>query len=304
MLDQKKYMNIEHLKENYAGGFCIGDHIVVQEKIDGANFSIRYDEDSDSIAAYRRRDRLDFNDNLRGAWEWSQTLDKDLVHRVLGTNLILFGEWLVEHSVVYPSECYQKAYFFDVWDTKIGRYLPQKEVELIITQLGLIYVPVLYSGVFESWKKLEELIGVTKLGGSYGEGIVVKNQSRLNDKSSRLPFYIKIVSEEFCETKGHNRHKVVDFEKINARQAAKEKVETVVTEARIRKILHKFVDEGIIPVNWGSEDMKTIASNLGREVYYDCKKEEPELVSEVGELFGKCASSIAMSLARKILSEK
>ena len=48
-MEQKKYMDIERLKDKYIDGFQKGDYIVVQEKIDGANFSIRYDEETDSI---------------------------------------------------------------------------------------------------------------------------------------------------------------------------------------------------------------------------------------------------------------
>lgn len=40
---QKKYMDIERLKPAFVDGFDVGDEIVIQEKIDGANFSIRYD---------------------------------------------------------------------------------------------------------------------------------------------------------------------------------------------------------------------------------------------------------------------
>ncbi|MBS5083787.1 MAG: RNA ligase family protein [Clostridiales bacterium] len=90
-MEQKKYMDIERLKEKYIGGFQISDHIIIQEKIDGANFSIRYDHTTDTVKAFSRKKLLDFGNNLRGAWEWSQKLDKDLIHRVLGENLVLFG---------------------------------------------------------------------------------------------------------------------------------------------------------------------------------------------------------------------
>ena len=42
-MQQRKYMNISRLKTKDLPGFRVGDYIVVQEKIDGANFSIRYD---------------------------------------------------------------------------------------------------------------------------------------------------------------------------------------------------------------------------------------------------------------------
>lgn len=44
-MEQKKYIDIECLKDKYIDAFQKGDYIVLQEKIDGANFSIRYDEE-------------------------------------------------------------------------------------------------------------------------------------------------------------------------------------------------------------------------------------------------------------------
>ena len=144
---------------------------------------------------------LDLGNNLRGAWEWSQKLDKKLVKEVLGTNLVLFGEWLVSHTIAYPDDRYQIAYFYDVWDTESERYLDQDKVEDIVKQLNLIYVPVFYKGTFESWDHLKQFVGRTDLGGENGEGIVVKNMTRLNDPNTRLPFYTKIVADKFAEKK-------------------------------------------------------------------------------------------------------
>lgn len=300
-MDQKKYMDIERLKESHINGFQRGDYIVVQEKIDGANFSIRYNPEMDSIAAFSRRQEVSLGNNLQGAWEWAQKLDKNLVREVLGEHLILFGEWLVPHTIVYPEDKYKNVYCFDVYDTNEEQYLTQNKVKDITNQLGLIYVPVFYEGPFESWEHLNQFIGKTGLGGELGEGIVVKNMTRLNDPNTRFPFYTKIVTDKFAEVK---RVKKVDPEKLKRREELQNVVESVVTEARIRKLLHKMVDENIIPSSWDEKDMAVIARNVGSEVYYDCLKEEPETVNLVGDQFGKFAASTAMKIVRNILAEK
>lgn len=45
-----------------------------------------------------------------------QTLDKGKIKEILGDNLVLFGEWLVPHSVVYPEDKYNHMYFYDCYD--------------------------------------------------------------------------------------------------------------------------------------------------------------------------------------------
>ena len=205
------------------------------------------------------------------------------------------------HTIVYPKERYHNAYFYDVYDLEKEGYLPQNEVKYIVNRLNLIYVPVFYDGEFTSWEDVRRFVGRTELGGELGEGIVVKNQTRLNDPNKELPFYTKIVVEKFSE---HKKQRVVDPEKLAERERVNAIVETIVTRARVEKILNKLIDEGIVAEDWDEHDMSTIAKNICKEVYNDCIKEESETVEQAGESFGKVSSSISMRIVREMLDEK
>ena len=56
---------------------------------------------------------------------------------------------------------------------------------------------------------LKALVGKTELGGEYGEDVVIKNMTRLNDPNERFPFYTKIVRRtilqrrKFCPSNEH-----------------------------------------------------------------------------------------------------
>ena len=63
-MKQKHFMDIERLKEKFEEGFRVGDHIVIQEKIDGSCFSIRYDEETGTVAAFSRKNPLDFKNSF------------------------------------------------------------------------------------------------------------------------------------------------------------------------------------------------------------------------------------------------
>jgi hypothetical protein len=297
-MEQKKYINIERFRNKYEDAFEKGDSIVVQEKIDGSNFSVRYDEETDTVMAFSRKQALDSENNLRGAWDWAQKLDKVKIREVLGTNLILFGEWLTPHNVVYPEKRYLNAYFYDVWDTETEGYLTQDKVRDIVAKLGLIYVPVFYEGEFESWEHLKQLVGRTELGGEEGEGIVIKSMTRLNDTDSRLPFYIKVVAEKFAENIPINPAEEKKMEKRRKQQML---VDSIVTEGRVTKLVHKMVDEGIIPENWSADDMGTITKYIGKEIYSDCMKEEPETVKKIGSAFGGMAHRSAMKIVKSMV---
>jgi hypothetical protein len=293
-MEHKKYMDIERLKLSFIDGFEKGDHIIIQEKIDGANASWQYDNETDTVQAFSRKQILDFKNNLRGFFEFSQKLDKNTYKN--SSDLRVFCEWLVAHSVPYPLERYQNAYVYDLYDTVNQLYLTQDKVKEFCKLNKLIYVPVFYEGEFISWEHVQSFVGRTDLGGDYGEGVVVKNMTKLNNPNTRLPFYTKIVGEKFAEKKDHV--KAINPEVLSERQRVQDLTATIVTEARVLKLLHKLVDSGTIPENWDEKSMGEIAKNLPRNVYDDCIKEEKDVVEQVGADFGKFASTLAMKIVR------
>lgn len=125
------------------------------------------------------------------------------------------------------------------------------------------------------------------LSQDYGIGYTNRGQS----------FYLKIVGEQFKEV--HKRKdKTPSVEQLKSLEENYELCKTIVTEARINKILNKFIDEGILPENWGATEMPIIAKNLTKAVYEDCLKEEPDIVKQISD-FGKTANRICMEVARR-----
>src|SRR5690349_17818215 len=110
-MEQKKYTDIIRLgHKNTLGVLNEGDNIIVQEKIDGANASLR--RDGDVIRAYSRNKELSEDNNLGGFYQFAQSLDvEELKH-----DLIYFGEWTNPHKVKYPENT-KKFYLYDTYDT-------------------------------------------------------------------------------------------------------------------------------------------------------------------------------------------
>lgn len=302
MLTHKHYMEIENLKHEIAVKFHEGDEIIIQEKLDGANASFQYDSEEDCLQCFSRNLLLTSKNDLRGFYAWVQALDKDKVRAVLGTHRRMFGEWLVRHTVLYPEERYNTLYCFDVFDTETKQYLPQHEVKQLAEQLGMQYVPVFYEGKFTKWDDYMPLVGKTALGGEIGEGIIIKNMSTLNSDV----LYTKIVHENFLEVKYKPKQKYKkpkDSAKIKEHQRLTTLAKTIVTRPRVEKLLYKLVDEGVLPVDFSEEHMKLILRHLPSAVYYDCLKEEPEIVSQI-EDFGKYSGAITKAHLKEILAER
>lgn len=297
----KHYMDIERLKEKYTSCFTVGENITITEKVDGANASIKYNPETDELEAFSRKNKLDGMNTLRGFWNFVMTLDKNAIKDITENGrYIIFGEWLVNHTIRYPDEVFNNFYMFDMYDTETENYLPWKIVKKTADALGLKTVPLFYDGKFESWEKVQEYVGKTELNAEpSGEGIVIKSQDRLSDKNNRIPIYVKIVAEKFSEVHKSKPH-VVDPEKLAKAQAELEKAATVVTPRRVEKIIQKMIDEEIIPAEFDEHDFGTISKTIPRLMYEDCVKEEPETVYAI-ENFGKLCAKLSMQYVREMV---
>ena len=303
-MEQKKYIDIERCKQRYAETFKVGEQIVVQVKIDGSNASIAYDENTNSLVAFSRRQELSEKNNLNGFWNFVQTLDVSIFKEILGNRYIIFGEWLTPHAVKYPQQMYNKFYMFDVWDKVAEEYLPQEKSFSIFKKLQPYiteYVNTLYSGDFISWDALLNLLKENTYGESpCMEGIVIKRQNCLDSKSSRLPFYVKIVSEQFSEVHKSKKQKAIDPEAIAKKEANLALAATIVTPQRVQKMIYKFIEDGLLPQDWDEHNLKDISKILPNAIYQDCVKEESETVQQV-EDFGKVAAKLSMSIVRDLI---
>ena len=306
----KKYLDIERCKQKYAETFNVGEDIVIQEKIDGSNASIRYDEESGTLKAFSRRLELNADNTLNGFWDYVQTLNLNTFKEILGSRYIVFGEWMgAKHAIKYPENVYGKFWMFDVWDTQTEQYLPYEETHSFYDKLiargneenKFNFVPVFYIGKFESWEKTSELVGRTEVGAEpTGEGIVIKRQNCLDSKSSRLPFYVKIVSEQFSEVHKSKKQKAIDPEAIAKKEANLALAATIVTPQRVQKMIYKFIEDGLLPQDWDEHNLKDISKILPNAIYKDCVKEENETVQQV-EDFGKVAAKLSMSIVRDLI---
>lgn len=297
-MDISRIKEETELTEANTSGFHIGDHIVIQIKFDGANGSFRYDEDTGKLNSFSRRYQLDYKNTLSGFWNYVESLDASKFKAY--PNYVFFGEWAVKNKIRYKPEFRKIWLMYDVYDVKNECYLPQVRVKELAEELGFTYIYTLYDGEFISWEHCRSFMNTVVYSESIEEGIVVKNQTELNNPNSRTPFVLKIVNDKFSEVMKH-RKREIDPEKEASKAKAKEIVDQIVTRRRVEKEIYKMRDEGILPEKIEPTDMRIVAQNLPKRIYQDCLKEEKEMVIAAGEYFGKMCGSTAMSYAKSII---
>lgn len=300
MKEIKKYTDVTRYgKASTKDVLNEGDYLTITEKIDGANASFCIDVESESgISCYSRNTILNEENTLRGFYGW---VNKNIIpiKDQLNPNYRYFGEWLVSHKAVYKSDNYQKFYMFSIWDETKNKYLSDEIVKSEADRLGLTTVPYFYEGEFISFEHLMSFVGKSDLTleSNTGEGIVVKNANYF-DKYGRQMF-VKLVTEKFAEVQ---KQKTPKNPKID--NGFRDLVMTVLTEARVEKIMHKLVDENLLKEDYAIEDMGIILKLLGSRVLEDILKEESDLFinynhDDLKRMVGKNLSNVVKTILRK-----
>ena len=113
--------------------------------------------------------------------------------------------------------------------------------------------------------------------------------------------FVKLISDAFAEVKGIPKQR----REHKPKAAEVQFVQSVLTKARIEKMLHKFVDEGIVDEDFGLESMGTILKHMGERIFEDIMSEESDLLpyDYDEKMIRKSIGKTTGSIVRKIITE-
>lgn len=212
----------EHSKEDY---------VVILEKLDGTNVSVTSEyvsgRNKPIIVEKGKKDRT------RGWFPFGSKLQK---HELM-KDYIFFGEWLVFHTVEYKEKYLRNFYLFAAVNKKTKKEISWAKLKEFSLELGVPTPPLIYEGLYSGIEqKIESIVGDSfmSLEENHGEGIVIWNQDR--------KFRTKKVGDKFSE-----RHRMsFKEEKLQTLKDSEIWALEYGTPARIRKCMHKLIEEEII----------------------------------------------------------
>lgn len=280
MSDYKTYPKIHRLGKEETDGI-LDFELVVQEKVDGANCSI-FLLDGEVRCGTRTR-LLPLEDSFNGFQDYVQQ-NKDLLAPYFNKNpdVILYGEWLVKHTITYPDEAYRKVYLFDIYNRVEDTWATQETVKETAEALGLEYPHVFATGKLTQ-KQIEDFVGKSYIAPA-GEGVVLKADGFLSKFGDHV--YAKIVHEKFKESNaivfgGNNKHSKTYWEMYV--------VNKYCTTGRVQKIMQKLQAETERRL-----DMEH-TSRIAGTCYHDMITEEAwEIVKKVPALDFKKLQGLSM----------
>jgi hypothetical protein len=170
MIALQKYPRTQHLEgsrwqpgdgdlDGVPFAHLAGRHLVVEEKLDGANAGLRFDEEGklwlQSRGHFLTGGAREKHFNLFKQWAAAHA---SALWPVLGSRHIVFGEWLyAKHTIFYDR---LPHYFleFDVLDTATGTFLSTPRRRELLAGLPLVPVPVLHEGPVRTLAEVQAFV--------------------------------------------------------------------------------------------------------------------------------------------------
>jgi hypothetical protein len=151
----------------------LSHELVVEEKVDGANLGISFDE-CGSVKCQNRGAHLE--SPFTGQWkklpEWLSS-KADLFLDVLNDQYILFGEWLyAQHSVYYDRlpDCFLG---FDIFDKHERKFFSSQRRDSMFQSLSICQAPFMAGGHF-SLHALSALLSKSLVSVEPSEGLYLR----------------------------------------------------------------------------------------------------------------------------------
>lgn len=238
------------------------DPVVVEEKIDGSQFSFSVAEDGETLLCRSKGAQIHV-DAPEGMFAKGVETARSLLHDLV-PGWVYRGEYLQKpkhNSLAYNRIPHGNIILFDI-DRGDQDYLSPDEKRTEAGRLGLEVVPVLFEGIVTSLEQFQSFLpAVSVLGGQPAEGIVAKNYRQY--AADKKVLMVKYVTDHFREVHKAEWKKTAPTPK----DVIEEIVRTHKTPARWEKAVQHLRDAGTL-----TDSPKDIGALL-KETVVDIEKE-------------------------------
>lgn len=235
----KSYPSLRYPGEEATRGLFASGEIVIQEKLDGANFRFTYDGDkkTDQLIFGSRRtfgDGLDREQFAKPIEYINDQISRDevAIQREEIGDLVYFGEAMLPHTISYDWEATPAFLGFDIWSVEEQMFLPSDTVETLFAELDLPMVPRIDVIDAEEWEDYDFEVPESEFCEGLAEGVVFKNHTTKT--------YGKFVRDDFKE----KNKRTFGPAKKSSLDDTERFTYDYITEARIEKAAYRLRDEG------------------------------------------------------------
>lgn len=171
----------------------LSNKIIIEEKIDGANLGISFDENGDLIL--QNRGKI-LTSPMTGQWigisNWINER-VDCLFDTISNRFIIFGEWCFAKHSIYYDKLPDFFLGFDIFDKKEKIFLNRKDRNILFKKCKITPVPLVAIGRFTP-AEIHNMIITSAFSSEISEGVYIKQE---NEKS--VIKRAKLVRENFIQ---------------------------------------------------------------------------------------------------------
>ena len=160
--------------------------VVVEEKLDGANVSVWWENQRPRVASRGGPDAMDRAGQL-GPLRGRVGAAHDQLASLLAGGWVLYGEWLWLAHTVHYNRLPDHLVVLDLWHPESGFADLTERAERARAR-GLVVPPRLFTGVLGSMDALLGLMGTSRFGTAPMEGVVLRRDDGARCKVLRPGF--------------------------------------------------------------------------------------------------------------------
>lgn len=209
--DFVKYPSTPHIQ--LSEWYAEGTHVILEEKVDGANLGISFSSSGDVIL--QNRGHL-LTEPFRGQWvpltPWLR-ITLNAIFDAITDRYIVFGEWCYAVHTVYYDLLPSWFIAFDIYDKKSEGFLSTKRRNSMLESMRIPVVPELSRGIFTA-TQLSELLNRKSQYSDTDmiEGLYLRKESEL-----WLESRMKLVRNNFIQVDElHWRDKPLRFNQVKS----------------------------------------------------------------------------------------
>lgn len=136
-----------------------GRYIVVEEKLDGANSGISFDEEA-RLLLQSRGHFLDGGGRERqfALFKTWASAQQQKLYELVGDHYVMYGEWLYAKHTVFYDALPHYFFEFDLFDVNNEEFLSTARRQDLLKNSPVVSVPVLWEGQAKSLDHLQSLL--------------------------------------------------------------------------------------------------------------------------------------------------
>lgn len=203
-LEGSRFQAGDHDLEAVAFAEVRGRHVVVEEKMDGANAGVSFDEQGRlwlrSRGHYLTGGPRERHFDLLKQWA---SVHQTVLFGALGSRYVMYGEWMFAKHTCYYDALPHYFLEFDLLDRETGRFLSTGARAEALAGLPVVSVAVLWEGVVERPGQISGCVGRSRFKSerwrevlaeqAEASGVVPERALRESDDSDLMEgLYLKV----------------------------------------------------------------------------------------------------------------